>query len=650
MYYIKSNNPYICHLFKIQKPELMRSQLTRKALSIILPGALIISCQSLEMHESAPQTGPIEVGLYAGGHQTRTMIQPDGLSAVWESGDQLALWAKNSSGDFTLDNQIFKAHGLDGKRGFFTSELAEAMPQGTYTYFCCYPVPAEVNGTEATFCIPSVQDGKASAGVDVMIATPVLHQQLTAFPDPNDHTTMKMELNRMMHQFRFYVPQEDNLLGEEKIERLYMTFPTAVVGNVTCDLQNPGAPVHISEGQSDVTLELAQPIGVSNGDAYEFACLAFAPVQFPEGQSLQITKAYTDDKIVIFDPIDLKGKNCLPGHSTPVKLKIRDLVDYAGIINLTLGMNNLGENPRKITLTAPEGCKWGESGSNVYVYEPGYEIPVGETLSFKFETDLQAYMAFSEKSITVTYDSENALMNETLTMPAITGMGQTSLSMTVPYLLFEDFSCIYKEGESYGNNSYSSSEREQPGYSLDDYMSHKGWNAARYWMKKGSCVRINTRYQEVKIIVSFASTHYGRLDTPQLSGIKPGKTVNVDVIFDAGGNRNSGSSLTLSDPVLAIATHSKTGVLNGIPTGATGITSKYDTTIADFGTTHERVPVEDNCGNDAFGETFTTRSAVLNQVNSENRICFYVDYRASSGTGNCEFNVYIDNIKVQIAN
>jgi hypothetical protein len=238
----------------------MRFKLTRKALSIILSGALIISCQSLEMHESAPQTGPIEVGLYAGGHQTRTMMQPDGLSAVWESGDQLALWAKNSSGDFTLDNQIFKAHGLDGKRGFFTSELPEAMPQGTYTYLCCYPVPDEVNGTEATFCIPSVQDGKASAGVDVMIATPVLHQQLTSFPDPNDHTTMKMELNRMMHQFRFYVPQEDNLLGEEKIERLYMTFPTAVVGNVTCDLQNPDAPVHISEGQSDVTLELAQPI------------------------------------------------------------------------------------------------------------------------------------------------------------------------------------------------------------------------------------------------------------------------------------------------------------------------------------------------------------------------------------------------------
>ena len=331
-----------------------------------------------------------------------------------------------------------------------------------------------------------------------------------------------------------------------------------------------------------------------------------------------------------------------------MKLKIRELVDYAGIIKVTLGTNNLGENPKQITLTAPEGCNWGDGASNVFVYNPGREIPVGETITFKFETDEQAYMAFSEKSISITYDSENALMSETLVMPSITGRGQTAVSMTVPYLLFEDFSCVFAEGESYGNNSYSGSEREQPGASLDGCMSHTGWNAARYWTT-GNCIRINTRYQEVKIVLSFASYHYGRLDTPKLSGLKPGKSVNLDVIFDAGGNRNSGSSFTVSEPAVAVATHSNSGVLDGIPTGSTGLTSSYETTLADFGTTHDTVPVEDNCSDNAFGDSFTTRRALVYNANSDNRICFYVTYKPSSGIGNCEFNVYIDNIKVQIA-
>ncbi len=626
----------------------MRNKWTNfvRAFSVCTIAALSSACQG-DVVET--QHVAHEVGFYAGGVQTRTTMLPDGLSAVWNPGDELALWAKNSSGNFVLQNQIFKAHGLDDKRGFFTSVLTEEMPEDTYTYFCTYPVPASVDGTKATFRVPSVQDGKVTAGADVMIASPTSYGALTAFPVPDDHSTMKMEMNRMMHQFRFYVPEENQLLGDEKIERILMSFPTPVTGNVTFDFEDLDAQAQVTDGQTDISLELTQPIGVSRGDAYEYACLAFAPVQFAEGQSLVITKAYTDDKIAFFDPIDLKGKDCLSGHSTPVKLKIREIVDYAGIINVTVGVNNLGENPQKITLTAPAGCNWGDGGSNVFVYNPGREIPVGETLVFKFETDEDAYKAFSGQNITIEYDSENAIVSETLTMPTISGRGKTTLSLTVPYLMFEDFSCIHTEGESYGNNSYSSSEREQPGRSLDGYMSHQGWNAARFWMKAGTCVRINTRYQEVKILMSFASYHYGRLDTPQLSGLKPGKTVPLSVIFDAGGNRNSSSSITLSSPAVAVATHSNTGVLDGIPTGSTGITSSYDTTLGDFGTTHSSVSVEDNCSNDAFNDTFTTRTATIYNATSDNRICFYVTYTPQSKTGNCEFNVYIDNIRVKIA-
>lgn len=628
----------------------MRSKWTIyvRAFSVCTFAVILSACQGGLVEK---QQFAYKVGFHASGVQTRTTMSSNGLSAVWESGDKLALWARNSAGNFTLQNQKFESYGLDGKRGFFTSVLAEEMPEDMYTYFCTYPVPVQTNGSEVTFNVPSVQDGKVSGGTDIMISTPTVNGPLTALPAPDDHSNLSLEMNRMMHQFRFYVPEEDHLLGNEKIERICMSFPIGVTGNVSFDLANPNDKPVLKDAQTEVSLELSQPIGVSKGDAYEFACLAFVPVQFAEGQSLLITKAYTDDKIAFFDPIDLKGKNCMAGHSTPVKLNIRELLDYAGIINVTLGVNNLGENPRVITLTAPAGCKWGDGGSNVFVYNPGREIQVGETVSFKFETDFDAYKAFSGQSISVSYDSDNALMSETLTMPSITQRGgSTSVSLTVPYLLFEDFSCIYAEGESYGNNSYSSSETKQPGESLDACMRHTGWNAARYWAP-GNSIRINTRYQNVNAyIMTFASTHYGRLDTPPLSLLKGGKSVNLKVIFDAGGYKHSSSSVDVTATALAVATHTNTGVLDGIPTGATGITNTYDTTLADFGTTHDSVTIENNYGNNAFNDTFPTREAFVMGATSACRLCFYPKANpATDKTGNFEFNVYIDNIKVQIA-
>ena len=596
----------------------------------------------------------VEVGFYAGGTQTRTTMLSNGLSAAWEKGDRLAVWALASDGTYAFANQSFTTYGLDESRGFFTSTLDSEMAEGTYTYYCCYPKPVSVSGTSVSFNLPAVQDGKVSGGADIMIATPVRHGALTAIPDPEDHSGMSMEMNRMMHQFRFWVPEEDQLLGDEKIEQIFLSFPTPVVGDVTLDLANVETPSQLSNGQADVHLKLSQPIGRTTGADYQFACVAMNPVQFASGQTLSL-KAYTDDKVAYFDPIDLKGKNCQAGHSTPVKLKIRELVDMAGMIYVTVGANNLGENPKKITLTAPEGCIWGDGASNVYVYEPGREILVGETLAFRFEADLESYMAFSNKQITVTYDSENALLQETLTMPSITSHGTSSLSLTVPYLLFEDFSCVFAEGESYGNNSYSQSEREQPGSSLDGCMSHTGWNAARYWTT-GNSIRINTRYQCVGAeifgySVNFASYHHGRLDTPQLTGLKPGKTVNLMMNFDAGGYYHESSSGEVNDPTLCIATHTNTGVIDGIPTGSTGISSSYDTTVSDFGSRQSSCKLSNSYGNNAFSETFPTNEAYITGATSSTRLVFYIIYTGKDNSvNNSEFFAYIDNIKVQISN
>ena len=180
-------------------------------------------------------------------------------------------------------------------------------------------------------------------------------------------------------------------------------------------------------------------------------------------------------------------------------------------------------------------------------------------------------------------------------------------------------------------------------------MSHTGWNAARYWTT-GNSIRINTRYQCVKVIVAFASYHHGRLDTPQLSGLKSGKIVNLNMTFDAGGYLHEDSSAELSNITLNIAKHSNAGVLDGIPTGSTGITSSYDTTLSDFGTKQDSHEMSNVYGNNAFGATFPTYESAISKVDSTTRLVFYVTFTGSESFAcNAEFNVYLDNIKVQIA-
>ena len=628
----------------------MRNTLNKWLLVTVLIAMIpaLSACQG-GLDNQAPT--PCEVGLYAGGASTRTEMLPNGLSAVWSAGDELAVWAKNSVGEYTLSNQIFRTYGLDSGRGFFSSTLDGAMPEGTYTYYSTYPVPVSVNGTAVTFELPAQQDGKVRGGADIMISDPVQHGALTALPNPEDHSGMQMHMNRMMHQFRFYIPEENTVIGEEQIEQLFLTFPSDVAGKVTLDVADLTAVPQLTESTSSMKLVLDQPIGISR-DELQYACLAIAPKQFAEGESIQL-KAYTYDKIALFDPIDLCARNFQAGHSTPVMLNVRELIDFAGMITFTVAANNLGEDPNVITLTAPAGCNFGDGGTNVYRYDPGRKIQVGEKIVFRFETDVDAYMAFSGQQISVSYDSDNALMSETVTMPSITQHGKTEAALTVPYLLFEDFSCVYAEGESYGNNSYSSSEREQPGSSLDGCMSHTGWNAARYWTT-GNSIRINTRYQCVSVSLlgyklTYASSHHGRLDTPQLSGLKPGKTVNLKMTFDAGGYLHKSSTASVSDVALCIASHGNAGVLDGIPTGATGINSNYETSLNDFGTRQDSHAMSSNFGENDFNATFPTYESVISKATSSTRLVFYTIFSGSESFAcNAEFNVYIDNIKVQI--
>lgn len=610
-------------------------------LVLIAMVAQFTSCQDeidIGNEDSKIQNQLLQVGFYAGGTQTRTEMLENGLTAVWVAGDEMALWAKSSSGTYEFSNQVFKTYGIDNQRGFFTSTLESAMPEDTYTYYSCYPVPSSVNGTQVTVNIPAVQDGKASGGVDVMVATPVEHGALTVVPQPEDHSGMQMQMNRMMHQFRFYVPQEDTLLGSDKFESILMTFPSGVVGDVTFDVTDPSSKVVLSNAQTDIELALTQPIGVSTSDAYQFACLSMAPVQFAEGDSLRISKAYTAEKIAYFDPIDLKAKNCEPGHSTPVKLKIREIIDYPFSITFTVDANNLGEGVNTIKLVAPEGCDWKGNGSNIFEYTPGHKINAGEVIKFYFDYHQEdLYRAFSGKDISITYDSDHAILYQKVNIGDAVGSDAISLSLTVPYLFYEDFSNLAAYDGDWKNGPYTSTGgASEDGIDLGQY-GLSGWSGARTGCDAaGVAIAVSGR---VDYVILGATRAYARLDSPAMTSLKPDANVNLELSFNYSGSKDGGDSFYHA---AVVGTTVETGILNGY---ATQFNNSISWSGVTYPTTINNIPTDGSAATATLSMTST-----FSDCTSATRLTWHVVAMGKGGISNSNTWLYVDNVKVKIAN
>lgn len=622
----------------------------------MLSALVLPSCQNdvLEMEQGdAPQS--VEVGFYAGGARTRTEMGENGLSANWTADDRLSVWACTSAGTSVLSNQVFSSFGLDGRLGYFTSTLSSDMPNWRYTYYCCYPVPTSASGTTVTFNLSAQQDGKASSGADIMIATPVTHGPLTALPEVEDHSCLSVNMNRMMHQFRFQVPSTDTALKGEAIRKIILTFPVNVVGAVNLDYTDPGKPATLSGGSREVVLDLKEPV---TAQQQNYACVAFVPTQFTSGQKLQI-KAYTKDKIVNIDPVDLRAKNCLAGHSTPVMLIIKSVTDYPYQLTFKVAANNLGEKPNTIRLEAPSGCVWPDSGSNVYEYTPGHKISVGEEIVFRFENEAQ-YRAFSGKKINVTYDSDNALTRQSLTLANLSSTDRSNISLTVPYLFYEDFSGIPSFNDGHDNPGVGASSDTYKGITeLSSKTSAlSGWYGTRIGGQSGTSIRICCRYEHVLL----AGAYYkGRVYTPFLSNIKDGKDVRIFVSFRYGSNRSERDPLFGSppdkSPVMYFGINTQTSVTNpdenegGVIDqvtgliGGSGYASSVATSLSPMVIKGETLP--------KTGGSYTgfagTRSVTIDNVDNGMRLAWIVSTNNTASNTNGNYWLYIDDIKVSIS-
>ena len=597
-----------------------------KIVSVAVSLSLLAACSTSHDESANSQPLPVEVGFELSGAATRTTIGDDGETTRWVEGDKLSLWAKDASGNYAVQNATFalRYFSTEYDKAYFAATIA-AMAEGEYTYYLSYPLPKAVEGTKATYSLSALQSGKYEGGHDIMIAEPVVAEALTSAKRVELNTVMRHQ----MHAIKITIPEKESNFAS-KIHSIEVTFPCDVVGDMTLDVADLNAEPVYTNTSNTITVKSDEGFDVGS-DIWVFVL----PGTVSGDVSYKITGFEQRSEKATY-PFE---RELQAGHVTPIRMAMPPFEKYTAF-HFSIGQNYLGEDFNFFTL-------YDNNGTNMGTYHRNAENRY--TFEYTGEFDVTPY---NNSNWTLVFDTESAVVENKVNMGELRPYFSNNIApVDIPYLLFENFENV-SVSESYGDNSYSSSEREQPGKSLDGAMPTNGWNAARYWLKPGA-MRINTRYQCVKVLISFASSHYGRMDTPLLwngsRGIKPGKSVNVKLQFDAALNRHTSSSLTVTAAGIAVATHTNaSNPIDGIPTGTAGLGSSYSTTLADFGTTWFEQPLTETAGNDAFGATFPTYSTDF-KVSSDSRICFYPTLKCNDGIGNTEINVYIDNIKVSIA-
>ncbi len=592
-----------------------------KRLGYIIAAGLLCtfsSCQKGAV-ENVGNVGRHTIGFCTGEASTRTMMNPDGLTASWEKGDRIAVWAKNSAGEYTLNNTQFSVYGADGARAFFTATIDASMPEDRYTYFATYPVPESVSLTKATFTIPSIQDGKVSGGADIMIANPLLHGPLDEVQELSDYTKLGMSMEHILHQFRLYLPEGEDKLGGEAIVKMVLTFPKPVAGKLVADFTDPEAAAEFSGEEKSITLKLSEPLVNSTSSERKYAMAAFFPSSFEASESINI-KIYTETKIANAYPVNLEGRTFAAGHSTPVRLRISDIREY-GRLRFTVSSNNLGENANAVRLTAPQGCTWGD-GSTIYEYRPGHEITTGETFEIPFE-NLDTFRTFSGKDVTVTFDTEHVDATQTVRVPDLTTLNFAEISAGLPYLLYEDFSGVesFNSGDNYAMSNAGSK-------SPKSFLN--GWTGGRVGAEAGMCIRIACRRETSK-------GYDARVDSAPIISLK--KSTDIKVSYDYGVNNKYGG--------IAIITDGNVGqnVYIGYVTDTKGYSSGDDSGTFESDNTFYAKEYTGSYTSTPNSDTRIIHSAPTGVL----RITWRSAAEYQAGTTNTTCWLYLDNIKVQIA-
>lgn len=435
---------------------------------------------------------------------TRTAMGDDG-TACWVKGDRLALWAYGD-GVPAFEQVPFRFwyRKESPDKAMFVG-MVDPMAAGTYTYYGAYPLPEAADGTKVTYTIPSVQNGAWNGQLDIMLAAT---QGAELQEEILNEVTLRF--HHKVHVLKITVPQGRNRLGKP-IERLRIDFPQPVAGRMTWDLTAPEAAPEMAATSNAVTLEFAEPI--DEGDTF---WVYLAPADLRGGE----VRFTATDGTEFSWPLTTAGfDDCRAGVITPVNLTVAEARPQADF-RIAVDPSHLGETVTQIdSLTMPAGYEFPalESCNTLKTFVKNSD---GTFTARIFNDQTDAFAQSMEVGLTVSSENTEKVYGKRCQVSAVSTGGCTLMA---PYLFFEDFSEITSFDVDVDKGVGAAYAQSLADYNLEQ------WYAARAQGEAGQAVRIRCNSNGLVF-------YPARIDTRPLSGIKPGRQVNVQVTFNANAN------------------------------------------------------------------------------------------------------------------
>ena len=527
-------------------------------------------------------------------------------------------------------------YGNDESTGVFSTTLDSPMEDGMYSYYACCPAPASLSGTNVAFKIPSTQDGTGSC--DAMVSYPASHGPLQGHGAEDG---LELRLKHLTHLWDFYLIDNDGLLDGEPVKSIEIDLPRSITGDITADLATTAAS-YSADGSKTLNLDLENWLEVSSADSKQYASAVVLPFTAEPGDFISMT-LHTENKTAKTEKILLGGRTFAAGHATPVMLLPTSATQIYNAY-FTIAANHLGEDIQTIRITGPAGCRFGDGGSNTWTCTPDEALAQGGKIRLSY-TNQADFMSISGKSISIEFESENAIVSGNATIPAISGTS-CNTDLTVPYLYFEDFSGTTKSDE-YDSTPTTSvpSAGNDKSVDLSGRGWPSGWYGARCGIKKGDKIRLLVRGERA---VWVPGSYNGRIDSPAMSNIKPGSSgVHLKVEFDFASGWNGSKDNTVNY-YMAIGTHQTTGGINSVGgAGKKGLNMDNGSIIYEDLTF---VPGASKMSKDTYPETSDHFSCTTSQLCYKNsRIAWETYLKDNTGDGYYNFWVFIDNIRISIA-